>query len=627
VRITLAGDTEPIREGVSLLAADLGLETGGAAYPVHAIRRPGGLEVCVTPEKTEILYEKPCHFYRGLMLLAKHIKFHGAGAVHLAETPCIRRAGLMLDVSRNAVPTIESVKHFLRKMSLMGMDLLMLYMEDTYRLKGYDHFGYMRGRYSEKDLKELDDYAFALGIEIMPYIQTLAHMGQILKWDDAEDIRDTAEIILAGEEKTYRFLDEMIRTVSSPFRSKRINIGMDEAHDLGLGKYLALHGYRNPMAIMEEHLARVLHITGKYGLVAMIASDMLFHNDGSAADHYEISENAGCTINLPEKLDLMYWDYFHTDVDEIREFIRRHKAWGKTPAYLGTVRTWESFAGGYSQSFANTKAAIEACAAEGVEEAIVSVWLNDGAENSLFAALPGMSYFAQRIYNPQTDGQELRECFAAQTNADYDAFLLTGELDEIRMTGGRLAGGNPSKFLLWQDPLLGFFDYHIKGKGAKAHYEGLWKRLAEAVPKMGAYGGLMETMSKLGKVLAGKAEIGIEIKRAYDAGDKAGLRNIAEQSLPAIAHDVEALRLAHRKWWMSTLKPFGWEILDARYGGLFTRLNSAAQRIYDYLNGEAAELPELAEERLPYKTAGESLPTVLCYDRIVSSGYQNGPSK
>jgi hypothetical protein len=627
MRITLAGDTKSIQEGVSLLAADMGLEIDDGAYPIHAIRRPGGLEVCVGSGKTEILYEKPCHFYRGLMLLAKHIKLHGTEAVHLTETPRIRRAGLMLDVSRNAVLTVESVKHFLRKMSLMGMDLLMLYMEDVYRLKGYDHFGYMRGRYSEKDLKEMDDYAFALGVEIMPYVQTLAHLGQILKWDDARDIRDTTEIILAGEGKTYRFLDEMIRTVSSSFRSRRINIGMDEAHDLGLGKYLALHGYRDRMAIMEEHLARVLQITDTYGLAAMIASDMLFHNDGGAADHYEIGENTGCTIKLPEKLDLLYWDYFHTDVDEIREFIRRHKAWGKTPTYLGTVRTWESFASGYSQSFANTKAAIEACAAEGVEEAVVSVWLSDGAENSLFAALPGMSYFAQQIYNPQTDGQELRECFATQTNADYNAFLLLGELDEIRMTDGRLTGGNPSKFLLWQDPLIGFFDYHIKGRGVKDHYERLWKHMAEAVPKMGAYGGLMEMMAKLGKVLAGKSEIGVEIKQAYDIGDKAGLRKIAEQALPAIAHDVEALRLAHRKWWMSTLKPFGWEILDARYGGLSTRLDSAAQRIYDYLNGEVADLPELEEERLPYKATGESLPTVLCYDQIVSSGYQNGPSR
>jgi hypothetical protein len=323
----------------------------------------------------------------------------------------------------------------------------------------------------------------------------------------------------------------------------------------------------------------------------------------------------------------MYWDYFHTDVDEIREFIRRHKAWGKTPAYLGTVRTWESFASGYSRSFANTKAAIEACAAEGVGEAVVSVWLNDGAENSLFAALPGISYFAQRIYNPQADEQELKECFETQTKADYDAFLLPGELDEIRTGDGRLAGGNPSKFLLWQDPLIGLFDYHIKGIGARAHYEQLWKRMAEAVSKTGAYRGLMETMANLCKVLAGKAEIGAEIKQAYDTGDKAELRKIAELSLPLIAKDVEALRLAHRKWWMSTLKPFGWEILDARYGGLSARLDSAAHRICDYLNGESAELPELAEERLPYKTTDNSLPTVLCYDQIVSSGYQNGPSR
>jgi hypothetical protein len=625
MRLVFTGDTGRILKGASILAEDLGFEAGTDGYEIHVIQRPGGIDLEIHKNRADIFYEKPCHFYRALMLLAREFRFHNGQNGHICETPRINRTGLMLDVSRNAVLTVDSIKHFLKKISLMGMDILMLYIEDIYFLNGYSHFGYMRGRYTDNELKEIDDYASMLGIEIIPYIQTLAHMGQILRWDDMEQYRDTGEIILAGEEKTYLFLDQMIGAVSSHFRSRRINIGMDEAHELGLGRYLALNGYRNRMQIMREHLNRVLGITEKYGLTAMIASDMLFHNEGAAADHYELGDTTACPIELPDNLDLMYWDYYNTDIGKIRAFIRRHKDWGKTPTYLGTVRTWESYAAGFSQSFTNSKAALDACALENVTEAVVSVWLNDGAENSLFAALPGISYFAQQVYSSACTDTDFIDCFQVQTGAGLDAFLTLGAMDEIAAKDGRSSGGNPSKFLLWQDPLLGFFDYHIRELEANKHYLQLEKRMEECLCKMGPYTPLMETMRRVCRVLSRKAEIGIKIKNAYDSENRAELAYIANSELPAIGEDVEKLRSAHRDLWMTTLKPFGWEVLDIRYGGLGARLDTAAQRIAGYVNGNISCLPELEEQKIPYTAESQTLPLVLTYDRIISAGYQNGP--
>ena len=625
MQIKFIGDVDGILDGVRLLAEELQIQIDNTGYIVRAIRRTGGIELDIQNDRAEIYYEKPCHFYRGLMLLIAQFLHRNCAPNRIYETPRIKRVGLMLDVSRNAVLTVESVKHFLRKMALMGMDLLMLYMEDIYYLKEYEYLGYMRGRYTDDEFKEIDDYAYLLGIEVMPYIQTLAHMGQILKWDDMKEFRDTEQIILVGDEKTYHFLDNMIGTVSSHFRSKRINIGMDEAHDLGLGAYLTRHGYRDKMNIIQEHLSRVLEITDKYNLTSMISSDMLFRNSGGAADHYEMGDETDCVIDLPDNLELLYWDYFRTDVEEIREFIRRHKVWGKTPIFLGTVPTWLSYSTNYSQSFANSSAALEACALEGVEEAVVSIWLHDGAENNLFAGLPGISYFAQQVYNHKATDSELREYFHVQTGASFDSFLLFGALDKIPGSDGNTVGGNPSKFLLWQDVLLGFLDFHICGIESNKHYQHLSELMGKAVSQMGPYQLLMENMRDLSNVLAQKSEIGIEIKNAYDKRDIKKLKVIAKDVLPKISNAIDKLRRTHRKTWMETLKPFGWEILDARYGGLCARLETTAQRLQEYATGIIPAIPELEEVRLPYKVAGKSLPIVLCYDQIVSSGYQNGP--
>ena len=56
--------------------------------------------------------------------------------------------GLMVDCSRDACYTPATIEKFIDVISKMGYNLLMLYTEDTYELKGEKYFGYMRGRYT-----------------------------------------------------------------------------------------------------------------------------------------------------------------------------------------------------------------------------------------------------------------------------------------------------------------------------------------------------------------------------------------------------------------------------------------------------------------------------------------------
>ena len=43
----------------------------------------------------------------------------------------------------------------------------MLYTEDTYEVDNEPYFGYMRGRYSADELRELDDYAYSIVDDIV----------------------------------------------------------------------------------------------------------------------------------------------------------------------------------------------------------------------------------------------------------------------------------------------------------------------------------------------------------------------------------------------------------------------------------------------------------------------------
>ena len=126
----------------------------------------------------------------------------------------------------------------------MGYNTLLLYMEDTYEVNDHPYFGYMRGRYSKEELREVDDYAYCFGIEVIPCIQTLAHLATALRWQEMRHLSDTSDMLLVGYEGTYEFISAMLKTCKECFRSRKINIGMDEAAELGLGRYLRQNGYR-----------------------------------------------------------------------------------------------------------------------------------------------------------------------------------------------------------------------------------------------------------------------------------------------------------------------------------------------------------------------------------------------
>ena len=126
----------------------------------------------------------------------------------------------------------EKVKEFLVKLALYGADFMMLYTEDVFTLDGYPHFRYLRGAYTDEELRDIDDFAESLGIEVLPCVQTLGHLFRYLSWEESRQIRDIATVLLVEEEKTYQFVESVIAKMRSVFRSDRIHIGMDEAHDV-----------------------------------------------------------------------------------------------------------------------------------------------------------------------------------------------------------------------------------------------------------------------------------------------------------------------------------------------------------------------------------------------------------
>jgi hexosaminidase len=596
MRISLQGEVNSFNEGIEILEHVLGFEICEEGIPVIVEMRSGNIEVGFEKGKGFIRAECKIHFFRALGLFLEHIKKNKD--FYFKEEPQFKMNGIMIDVSRNSVLKVESIKKLLQIMAVMGLDVMMLYAEDTYEIPNRPYFGYMRGRYSYKELKECDDYADIFGIEIVPCIQTLGHLEHALKWNYANNVKDTSDIILEGCKDTYVLIEEMISAASAPFRSKKIHLGMDEAHNLGLGKYLDKNGYSKRFDIMSRHLNKVKEITDKYDLEPMIWSDMYFRLASKTGNYYDLNSEVPTEIieEIPENMGLVYWDYYHNKEDIYSEFLRKHKTFGDNIIFAGGIWTWNGISVNYDKTFSTTNAGLKACKKEGVKNVFATLWGDNGAETNVFTALLGMQLFAEHGYSNDVSMVSLRERFEFCTKGKYDAFMDLSCPDTLPSVKSDIA--NPSKYLLWQDILIGLFDKHVQGLDLRAYYSYAEEKILNHIEDNNEWKFVFKMPAKLCSVLSIKSTLGVEIKKLYDMKDMEALKVIVQEKLPELYNRVNDLRLAHREQWFYTYKPFGWEIIDIRYGGLLARVNTAIHRITQYVNGDIKKLEELEEERM-----------------------------
>ena len=511
------------------------------------------------------------------------------------------RFGIMLDCSRNGVRTVSALHRLIRLISRMGYNTLMLYIEDTYEINGQPYFGYMRGRYSTDELREIDRFAAAHGIEVIPCIQTLAHLNGIVNWPVYTDYVDCNDILLAGDERTYRLIDDMFSALERSFTSRIVNIGLDEAHMVGLGRYLEKNGYQNRYEIFMRHLERVREIAGAHGFRILMWSDMFFrfHNHGGyQMENPLVPDELPKTV--PQDVGLIYWDYYDWGRNDAHynDMFRAHSKFSNEIWYAGGAWTWSGFSPRNYLSEKVTGIALPLCRKYGVRNVVMTMWGDDGCTCSVFAALPALFYAAE-LARGNTDMELIKKRFQALFDIPYDAFKL---LDLPGMVGGDNGWlKNPEKYMLFSDLFLGMYDSTVVPGDGVRYAE--FSKAMEPWTAHPEWGRLFAAEKALCDVLARKYELGLKLRGAYSGKDRAGLERCA-----ALCRETAELVLrfceCFRTQWMEENKAYGFETQELRLGGLALRLRSCAQRVDAYLRGELTQIEELEEPLLDYEGGG-----------------------
>ena len=522
---------------------------------------------------------------RGLFLAACALR-DGGDVPKLHQKRHIASCGMMLDMSRGGVMKVEAVKRMIDAHAALGLNMMMLYTEDTYTVPEAPYLGYLRGRYTEKELREMDDYAADSGVELVPCVQTLAHLEQFLQWDVNREIKDNDCVLMIDEPKTYEWIRAALTALRRCFRTNRIHIGMDEAHGVGLGEYYQKHGSVDRFALLTRHLNRVVDICKELGFKPIMWSDMFYRLGSKINDYYDpeavVPESA--IAEIPD-VALCYWDYYHTDEKFYADMLEGHRRMGKEVVFAGGIWTWAGILPHVRKTNATAYPALRACLKAGIGTVLATSWGDDGAETDFRLALNQLPIYSEHVWLGEActraEVEEMGERLTGLSKACYNAMGAFYADDEDH---------RPGKGLFYCDPLYplteGMWDLTGYREGLEEGIKTLEPHLDDPRCEY-AWLALRIALNKLEWVTA--------LRPAYIRGDKAAVLAMADEKLPTMRGLYMRMTTVWREQWEDGRKRNGWETICARLGAVIARLDDTQRILTRWAEGKIEFIEELDE--------------------------------
>lgn len=537
-------------------------------------------------KRFNIFYKSNNELFR-LLLETEHYDFNNNFEIKINSS--FKDLSIMVDVARNYPLKVETFKKLIRYMALLGYSTLKIYLEDLLEVNNEPYFGYLRGRYSKEEIKEIVNYADLFKIEVMPYIQTLAHLNQIKRWCVYRDHFDIDDILLVDDERTYTLIDNMLETISESFTSKRINIGMDEAYLLGRGKYLDKNGYEKRVNIFKKHLSKVLTLTSKYNLDVEMWGDMFFNNSSYAYDNLSVED-----LNKVNNLKLVYWDYEYKDVKEFQSLIKLHKKVSDKVSTAGGSWKWLGLAPNNKYAIAANINFMKASLKEKIEEYTLTCWGDNGSSASIFSILPTL--FAVANFSFYQGNKKIDYLFKDIFKISFKDFLYVDKVNNVTINDPLNAKNNISRIYLYNDLLLGTYNSLID-KDQISTYKVIKKKLNK-LSKNNSFNYIFKTLFEFCRVLILKVDIMDELRIAYQDNNKEKLNEILIK-LNKLKNTFDKFYFALYEQYHLEAKGNGFDVIDIRLGGVLQRIKTTIRKINDYLK-YGTKIDELEEIMLDF---------------------------
>lgn len=208
-------------------------------------------KLTITPHQILVEAATPAGIFYAVNTLSQLIKQspQAIPCLTIVDWPDFSVRGFMLDVSRDKVPTMQTLLSLIDKLASWKINQLQLYTEHTFAYLNHTEVWQDASPLTGQDILELDAYCKERFIELVPNQNSFGHMHRWLQHPRYAELGEVTEGFMTpwGYQKGPFSLDatnpasfELVKSLFDEllphFSSRTVNIGCDETFDLGQGK-------------------------------------------------------------------------------------------------------------------------------------------------------------------------------------------------------------------------------------------------------------------------------------------------------------------------------------------------------------------------------------------------------
>lgn len=350
---------------------------------------PQGYRLTVTPERVAIeSRDAPGAFY-ARATLSQLVRLHAeAGripAMTIEDAPDFAERGVMIDVSRDKVPTMETLYRLIDELASFKINRLQLYFEHTFAYREHPLVWAGASPLTGAEVEALDAYCRARFIELVPNQNSFGHMERWLKHPEYAHLAEVSPPVGDNmslcpiDPRAIELLAGLYDDLLPHFTSKTFNVGCDETVDLGKGRS------REEVERVGRGRVYLEFVKQIHALVKARGRRMQFWGDIVFAHPELIPE-------LPQDVLALEWGYEADHPFDVQG--AKFAAAGIEFQVCPGTSAWLSLAGRTTNALGNLEAAARSGLAHGASGMLVTDWGDFGHWQPFPVSYLGLVYGA-----------------------------------------------------------------------------------------------------------------------------------------------------------------------------------------------------------------------------------------
>jgi hexosaminidase len=401
----------------------------------------------VTPSQVLLYADATVGLYYAVQTLRQLVRIQGTSlsAVSIRDWPTLPYRGLMLDISRHKVPTLDTLIELAAELSHYKLNVLQLYTEHTFQFPRHPKIGAGCGSLNSQDILKLDAFCRAHHVELMPNMQSFGHARGILTIPEYQHLAETDLLwtLSPAFEATYSLLDELFADMLPAFTSETLNINCDETYDVGRGASKAMADEIGVGRVYLNHILRVRELAARYDHEIQAWGDILLH-------HPEL------VPEVPDDVTLLDWHYGPADeYPSVKVFAEAARRFWVCPG----VGSWNSIFPRIYGANVNIRNFVRDGVAAGAEGVLNTDWGDAGHYQTLGLSWYGYVFGAAQGWSGGTTSNESFDAAFGPLFFGPDHSAIMASLHEVAHTNELPNVHRPNRshtvLALFDEPLTG----------------------------------------------------------------------------------------------------------------------------------------------------------------------------